>query len=145
MRAQYNNTTPPVLSELLRSAAYYNANAPGDGGQAGKRGGGRSAEITRTEMEDTIRTMADAIKAKDEQMAETIRAKDEQMAATMKAKDDAMRAKDREMHDTIKTMTESMRAMQQELSALRDPSSLSLSASAASAGPSAPKIVDIAL
>ena len=34
VKAQYNNTTPPVLSELLRSAAYYNASGLGGGGGA---------------------------------------------------------------------------------------------------------------
>ena len=112
-------------------AAYYNMSAANGAAARKQVASTRSAEITRKEMQDTMRTMTDVIKAKDEQVADAIRA--------IRAKDEQMRAKDEQVADAMKAMQEYMRTIEakdHEIAALRRTEPR---------GPNAPAIADIAL
>ena len=108
---QSKNTTPPVLSELLKSAAYYNTSATSGVLMRKKAVAGRSAEVTHKEMEDSLRAMTDVIKAKDEQM----RAKDEAMLAKDERMAEAMRAKDVQIAEAMNSLSNLKATMRDEI------------------------------
>ena len=79
--------TPPVLSELLRSAAYYNTSVVAGAAVRKSKAASRSAEITRQEMEDIMRAkekqmeeMAEAMKAMVSNQAEMMKSMKEKQA-----------------------------------------------------------------
>merc|ERR1711918_62535 len=93
LKEQYNNTTPPVLSELLHSAAYYNIGAANPLTARSKPPAQRSTELQLKEMADTIKAERQDMQREKEELTETMKA----MAEAMRAKDDALKEKDRDI------------------------------------------------